>query len=428
MTAVLASQIDQTSQSPPRFYYGWVNLLMASVAMTATLPGRTHGLGLITKPLTEDTTLGVNESQFSLLNFWAILLGSTICLPIGKAIDRYGVRAVLVFVSVALGCSVAVQSQATNWILLVGTLILVRGFGQGALSVVSMAMIGKWFTRRLGVAMGLFSVLLAIGFIATTLGTGYAVGVYGWRATWFAISVCLLAGLAPLGWLLVRSSPESIGVIVDDRPDVESNDQRTSDVSLSEALATPAFWVYTAGAALFNLTWSAITLFQESLLAAQGFGHDAFVLVMGLLVAAGLPANLITGWLATPKRIGPLLAIGMLVLAGSLISFPWLRTNRDTVFYGAALGISGGIITVIFFTAYAQLFGRKHLGVIQAAVQVVSTLASATGPILLTACKAQGSTPLFFYASATVAILLGAAAILVRNSHGPSRMNNENRS
>ena len=37
---------DQVATSAERrIYYGWVNLLMASVAMTATLPGRTHGLG-----------------------------------------------------------------------------------------------------------------------------------------------------------------------------------------------------------------------------------------------------------------------------------------------------------------------------------------------------------------------------------------------
>ena len=41
------------------FYYGWVNVIVASLAMTATLPGRTHGLGLVTEPLLAD--LGVDR-------------------------------------------------------------------------------------------------------------------------------------------------------------------------------------------------------------------------------------------------------------------------------------------------------------------------------------------------------------------------------
>ena len=416
MTAPAVVEVGQAApRAASRFYYGWVNLLMASVAMTATLPGRTHGLGLITKPLTEDPTLGVDEVLFSHLNFWAILLGAAICLPVGRLIDRFGVRSILVAVSLTLGLAVAAQSQVTSEVGLLSTLILVRGFGQGALSVVSMAMIGKWFTRRLGLAMGIFSVLLAIGFIATTLGTGYFVGVYGWRSTWLGIGICLLAGLAPLGWLLVRSSPESMGLVVDrsDENQFESANPMV-DWSLSQAISTPAFWVFTLGAALFNLTWSAITLFQESLLADRGLGHHAFLMVMGLLVAAGLPANLITGWLATPTRIGSLLAVGMLVLAGSLAAFPWLQTVTHALWYGTALGVSGGIITVIFFTAFGQAFGRTHLGAIQAAVQVVSVMASASGPVLLTFSKSCGSTSPFFCGAAMLAILMAGLAIITK--------------
>jgi hypothetical protein len=39
------------------FYYGWVNVGIAAVAMVATLPARTHGLGLITEQLLRDLRL-----------------------------------------------------------------------------------------------------------------------------------------------------------------------------------------------------------------------------------------------------------------------------------------------------------------------------------------------------------------------------------
>src|SRR5262249_49068260 len=173
----------------PRLYYGWVNLVVAAVAMSATLPGRTHGLGLITKPLTEEAGLGVGEGLFSVLNFWAILLGSALCLPVGWLIDRLGTRVVLAGVAVGLRAAVLGMSGAAAAVGLFAALFLVRGLGQGALSVVSMALIGKWFRRRLGVAMGVFSVLLAFGFIASTLGVGYAVGAFGWRPTWAGVGL-----------------------------------------------------------------------------------------------------------------------------------------------------------------------------------------------------------------------------------------------
>ena len=55
-----------------RTYYGCMNVVMAALAMTATLPGRTFGLGLIKKPLIED--LGLTSLGFDHLNLWAVLL------------------------------------------------------------------------------------------------------------------------------------------------------------------------------------------------------------------------------------------------------------------------------------------------------------------------------------------------------------------
>src|SRR5881227_1800077 len=77
---------------------------VAAAAMVATLPGRTHGLGLVTEPLLAD--LGLGRVPFAALNFWATLAGAAFCLPVGWAIDRLGVRLVLAAVLLALGTTV----------------------------------------------------------------------------------------------------------------------------------------------------------------------------------------------------------------------------------------------------------------------------------------------------------------------------------
>jgi MFS family permease len=403
---------------PPRpwlpFYYGWVNVAVAAVAMSATLPGRTHGLGLITKPLTEDPTLGVGESLFNTLNFWAILLGAALCMPVGRMIDRFGARGVLVGVSLGLGVVVVFMSRATDTLVLFVTLTLVRGLGQGALSVISIALVGKWFTRRLGMAMGVYTVLLAIGFIATTLGAGAAVRESGWRSGWAGVGYCLVFGMAPLGLLLARSTPESVGLEPDAAlPHPEQGPRAALDLPLLQALANPAFWAFTLASALFGMVWSAITLWNEKILAERGFDNKTFLIVIGVLTFAGLPANLFGGWLVGRWPMGRVLLIGMLFFAASLAAFPLLHSTTEVIWYAAALGISGGIITVIFFTVYGQTFGRTHLGVIQAVVQVVSVLASALGPVLLTTCKEGfGSYSPFFFTAAPLAVVLGVAAWL----------------
>jgi MFS family permease len=286
----------------------------------------------------------------------------------------------------------------------------VRGLGQGALSIVSMAMIGKWFTRRLPMAMGVFTVLLAIGFIIGNFAVGAPVQTYGWRPAWFGVGLFLVLGLAPIGALLVRSTPEAMGVAVEGQP----AGRPMSDMSLGQALCCPGFWAFTLGASLFNLTWSAITLFQQSILEERNFDPDTFLMVMGLLVVSGLPANLISGWLAQRWPMGRLLCVGMLLLAGSLLAFPLLETTWHVAVYAVTLGVAGGIITVVFFAVYGHAFGRRHLGAIQATVQIVSVLASALGPVLLRLANDEYHSYMpFFHATATAAIVLGLLAWLV---------------
>src|SRR5262249_58546728 len=102
-----ASPLAVVPPAPPRRTFSVsiaVAVGTAAAAMVATLPGRTHGLGLVTEPLLTDLSLG--RVPFAALNFWATLIGSAFCLPVGWMIDRLGVRVVLAAVLLGLGLTV----------------------------------------------------------------------------------------------------------------------------------------------------------------------------------------------------------------------------------------------------------------------------------------------------------------------------------
>ena len=67
---------------------GWITVVVASVIMMATLPGRTQGLGLITEPMLRD--LQLDRVSYATVNLWATLLGAAICLPIGRLFEMLG--------------------------------------------------------------------------------------------------------------------------------------------------------------------------------------------------------------------------------------------------------------------------------------------------------------------------------------------------
>lgn len=389
-------------------YYGWVMVLLASLAMVGTMPGRTNFLGMISKALVDDPAFQLTDSRLTQLNFWAVILGSALALPIGWFIDRIGVRLVLTTVALALAAVTYTLSQLTTDYYLLLVLILLRGLGQGALSVVALTMIGKWFTRRINWAMAIFSVLITFGFVGGAVWLIESVKDFGWRKPWEQLSY-MLAGLAILGLLLARNQP------VDDREAVQSDGNLRADVPWREALVSRAFWVFSLGGAVFLFSFSAITLLPEQLLLARGFSQESMKetleLFLGILTFIGLPANLLGGWLARVMPLGRLLSISLLALAISLAIFPFVTTLSLAVAYAVLLGFSGGLVTVVYFAAYGANFGRGQLGFIQAFAQVLTVLASALGPVVLTETQAAfHSDRLYFWISAAVTLLLALAA------------------
>jgi MFS family permease len=386
-----------------RFHYGWVNLVLAALAMVATLPGRTQGLGLVTEPLLADW--GMDRVLFATVNFWATLFGAVMCLPVGRTTDRWGPRLVITLVTLGLGVAVIVMSRTTSLPVLFVMLTLTRALGQSALSVVSLALVGKWFARRLNLAMGIFAVLVAMGFIAAFPAVGAVVLSSGWRTAWFGVGIGV-ALLAPVAWLLVRDTPAG--------EDVEALGSQPSDLTLGQALRTPAFWLFALASSAFGLVYSGIALFNQSILELKGFPAETYHRTLVVSTMVGLACNFGAGWLGQKWPMQRLIGIGMAVLAVSLVGLPLVRTPLHVDLYAAAMGAAGGIVTVVFFSVWGQVFGRSYLGRIQGCAQATTVVASALGPLLLAETLAlTGSYDLLFFGLAVVVALLGVASWLV---------------
>ena len=393
------------------FYYGWVNLIVAALAMVGTLPGRTQGLGLITEPLLRD--LQIDRVVFARINLWATLIGALFCLGVGKLIDRFGSRVVLTIVTVALATVVLLMSGARSVAAIAILITLTRGFGQSALSVVSITIVGKWFVRRLNLAMAVYTVVLSVGFMLAFPLIGATVIRNGWRATWWAIGLALLFGLAPLSVLLVRKSPEAC--LLENDGEVVQDRNAAVGFTLWQALATPSFWVFGIASAVYGLIASGIALFNESILAERGFAAATYHRSLVIVALTALAGNFVGGWLASRWAMNRLLALAMLLLAGSLLALPHVTTEAHVAAYAVVVGLAGGFVIVIFFSFWSHAYGRAHLGRIQGAAQTLTVIASAIGPLLLAECVTRtGSYAIMFYVLSLLVLLLALTAWFVK--------------
>jgi MFS family permease len=365
--------------------YRWLVLIVAAAAMVGSLPGRTQGLGLVTEPLLAD--LGIDRVSYAALNFWATIIGSTGALGVGYAIDRAGSRAVLTFVLVALGVVVIFMSLADSFAQMALWITLTRALGQSALSVVSLAIVGHWFVRRIDSAMAVYSVIISIGFMAAFPAVGASVQAYGWRASWMGIGIATIALLAPLAFFIVRRSPESIGLTADGDPTAFSSaDSPLAGYTWTAALATPSFWVFAVGTALYGLVASGIGLFNQSILAERGFGADVYYQTLAVTAMTALIGNFAGGWLSTWVPLGRLMAASQFILSAGVLALPFVSSLAQVMCWAIAMGLGGGLVMVLFFSVWGRVFGRLHLGRIQGAAQALTVLASAIGPLLLAWC------------------------------------------
>lgn len=408
------SPLEQPAPSVAAMPRRWLLVVVAALAMVATLPGRTHGLGLITEPLL--AALQLDRVSFAALNLWATLLGAVLCLPCGWLIDRLGGRTVLLAVTLGLAGSVVGMCRAGPawgaWLLpsLFALLLGTRGFGQSALSVVSLAVMGRSVGgKRSGVGVAVYSVVVALGFMLAFVAIKHLLekrGV-GWRSLWFGIGASV-AGFGVLAFAVMgrrrrgaegRAQPLGPGA---------------TGMTLGETLATPAFWVFALGTSLYGMVAAGLSLFNQSILNDRGFDRGVFLTLTAIGPLVGLAANLGTGWAASKVSQGRLLGGAMLLLAAAMVAFPYVRTLPQVYGYGVVLGVSGGMVTVIFFGVWGEAFGTAHIGKIQGAAQMLTVLASAAGPLVVAAGQRHfGSYVPVFRAAALASAVLAAAAWVV---------------
>ena len=400
----------------PSLYYGWIVLLVAAMAMVGTLPGRTQGLGLITEPLLAD--LRISRVSFAELNFWATIVGAVGAIGVGQAIDRFGSRVVLTLVTVALALVVCAMSRTSSFAGLAIWITLTRALGQSALSVVSIAMVGHWFVRRVDAAMAIYSVVMSVGFMFAFPLVGSLIQAWGWRGAWLAVGCGLLCFLAPVSAAVVRRGPESRGLLPDGDAIATAVHASVSGASAAhgalwtEALLTRVFWVFAAGTALYGLVASGIGLFNESILAQRGFSAQTYYETLVVTALTALAGNFLGGWLAGRVPLGRLMAMSLFVLAAGLAALPYVSTHAHVLIWATAMGLGGGLVMVLFFSVWPRVFGRRHLGRIQGTAQALTVLASAVGPLLLAWCvEWTGSYTMMFRVLAGVIALVGTLAL-----------------
>jgi MFS family permease len=404
-------------------------LVIAALGSFASGPGQTFTFSVFQNSFIDD--LSLSSTSVSTLYLFGSLTAAGMIIFIGRSLDKYGPRRMMVFAVVCLGLGAMWLSQVNSaWQLFVGFAIM-RTMGQGALSLIPATMVSVWFVRKRPMALALMALG---GAIASGIYPFYGATLienFGWRIAWIAIAITGWVLLILPAIVFIRSSPESIGL----KPDGDTykfekesaKSKKKSDViehnwTVKQAVRSRMMWFLVFAGSAQSLVGTGVAFQQVSIMTSKGLSIGAAAGVFGIMAPSAIAGQFIAGYLASRMPVRYLIAAGQFGLVLAMIML--LRTDQlwQAYAYGVVLGLNQGFLMNLNQVVWPAYFGRKHLGSIKGVANFGMMASAALGPLPLALSIDQtGSYTLGLYAYMALPPLCGIAAILAGNPRSPRR-------
>lgn len=372
-----------------RFYYGWIVLGVATIAMFATGPGQSHTFSIFVDLIAKD--LGISSTSIASSYAFATLIAALGLSRMGRFVDIYGARKVMIVVIVLLGFACFAFGAAAGVITLSLSFMCLRFLGQGSMLLGATNIVAQWFDAKRGLAMSILMLGFAASMSLHPLLSKWLIEMVGWREAWVWLGFMTWILMLPLLWLLVFDKPEPMGLLPDGAEPANVNDEndgsQASDglvgPTLNTALRTSSFWIIMAGLFVPAMLVTSLFFFQVSIFEQHGLTRGlaaSMFSVSALSMAISMP---VVGWILDRSNPKYMFSASLVLLALSLVNVTFVTDTGTAIFYAIIFGINTAANMTFFGYMWAQYFGRKHLGSIQGAGQTIGVIGASIGPLPL---------------------------------------------
>lgn len=418
-----------TERSNKGFFYGWVIVLISTVALMISNGLSIGGIPVFYKPLREDFTStgavapGGAESMIAIAGSLTFLFAGLFSPVAGHLVDKYSIKKLMIGGCAILGTALILHSQATTPAV-VYTARAMMGISLGLVGVLAnTVLVSNWFRRKRGTAIGIILTGTSFGGVLIPLLATPLILSYGWRAAMLTLSVIIWLVLLPAIIFFVKDLPSAVGLMPDGDLPNDSTDAASSGaanagppktgMTLLEALKTPIFWVFGICAAL--IFYPIFVTTQQFILYMQtpriGMSAQMASYAQAALFAVSVGGKFAFGFLSdkiSPTRV-MLMCCG-LMFAATFVLFG--LTEQTAFLFMIPFGLGYGGTFVLLQRLAADYFGLREYGKILGAITVIETIGAAIGGIITgrLADAAGGDYSQAFYG---VAIATGLAFVMV---------------
>ncbi|MGH8058918.1 MAG: MFS transporter [Candidatus Entotheonellia bacterium] len=415
------------SESKGGLFYGWWIVLIG--CLQDAVKGGTFNTGftLYFLPILNELHLSraATSLPFSLAKLESALEGPLV----GYLIDRFDIRVMLVVGTIFSGLGFVLLSFTHSYIffLLVFIGLLTLGF-QAGYNHATMAAVNHWFLRKRGLAMSIVQTGQAIGGVVIFPLVALAVLNLGWRhaALLSGVGVFMLLPLV----LLIRGSPESMGLLPDGERRVPHNPsgvtvrrtlrvRETDEFTAKEALGTSTFWVMAVFHGLRNIPYSGVSVHLVPLMVWKGLDEPTAAFFVGLMAFSTVIVRPLTGWLGdrwSKQKIG---AMGVLLGGLGLLVLTYSNgTLWHMVLFAILFSFADGINSVTW-ALVGDFYGRRHFATIRGWIGMLQSFASM--PAAVFTGWIYDRTQSYTYALVPFIVLYGLAALVLWQASHPEK-------
>jgi OFA family oxalate/formate antiporter-like MFS transporter len=309
----------------------------------------------------------------------------------GCLTDRFGPKRIIMIgafiVTIGMVLFSTIQSMGQAYIYYPG--IIAFGLALQFL-IPTQTLARRWFLRRAAFATGLimsvFGIIAAVFFpLLARMATSI-----GWRPMILWSGIIMEAVIFLFALLIIRDSPESMGLNMDGMTDEEAKALFASEglskephMTRGQALKTPQFWIITLGASFIGMIFTGLMGHITMVGYSVGMTATQAATVMSAYALPSILGRFFGGWFADKlgkRRVFILFGI----ITGLIYVYAWaFATSAFHLFaFAAMFGLFSSPILVTIPPFLGDLYGRLHLASILGLQGIIQGGITALGPVV----------------------------------------------
>ena len=291
---------------------------------------------------------------------------------LGRLMDHFVMRRLVIAGAVSMGLGLALLSQATQFwqvILIYTTLLPIGMLLCGTLA--SQTMVSKWFTGNRGLAIGLSAMGTSIGGLIIPMVVIALIASYEWQGALLILSVVSTVILIPLNFLVLRFEPPVVDLGNGALQLIDSRNWTNREILTSKAFWIPVVALIPVNAAFggvqFNLGAYMSDLGYEQSLAAQLIAVTSLMMILGKLFFGAM------GDRVDHRKLYWMMAVLLFV---ALLFYEGSPGKSELILAAGIQGFATGGVMPMMGIMYSARFGTLSFGRVLGYVNLVIMLGS----------------------------------------------------